>query len=183
MKLGKDEISRLILGSILAIGVIYCYFTMLLGPLQTKQIATRKLITDIDPKIAEANGVVKKSIEAIKNEPATRNSLAQIDAMSPSGSPVAWFPPRVTDFFKTHSIDKGSLRLMSEASDKMLPEFRRMAWSLDFPKIDFVPFAIALAEFENAEPLVEVINVVIESNRDNVETQRAVLTLNNLVKK
>ncbi|MDB6172323.1 MAG: hypothetical protein JWL59_1634 [Chthoniobacteraceae bacterium] len=183
MKLGKDEISRLFLGGLLVIGVIYCYFALLLGPLQSKQETAEKTIKELEPKLAAATSVMLKYNAAKLNKEAVDTSLSRINVMIPSGSPVAWFPPRVTEFFKTHSVDKASIRLVSEVPDKALPDYQRMSWNVDFPKIDFIPFVIALAEFENEEPLVEIINVVIEGNRDNVETQRAVLTLNNLVKK
>ena len=63
-----------------------------------------------------------------------------------------------------------------------MPGFRRLSWSIDLPKIDFVAFASALAQLENEEPLLEVVSLQIDTNREDSESQRALLTVNNLVK-
>ena len=54
MKLGKDEIQKLVLGGLMLIGLIYGYFSMLLGPLSTRQESARKKIIALGPQIAEA---------------------------------------------------------------------------------------------------------------------------------
>jgi hypothetical protein len=45
-----------------------------------------------------------------------------------------------------------------------------------------VPFASALAQLENEEPLVEIVSLQIDTSREDSESQRALLTVNNLVK-
>jgi hypothetical protein len=183
MKFEKDELVRLGLALLFAGGFIYAYFSVLLGPLHQKQTTMSAAIAELDPKIAAAREVISKAEAADKSAPAARRTLAQIEALMPEGSPVAWFPPRVADFFRGHGVEKSTTRLVSEGADKVLPDFQRIAWNLDFPKIDYVPFALALAEFENQELLVEVLSLTLEANRDDVSTQHATLTLSNTSRK
>jgi hypothetical protein len=53
---------------------------------------------------------------------------------------------------------------------------------VDLPKVEFVAYAEAIAALENEEPLMEITAMQIDASRDDVETQHAVLTVNNLVK-
>lgn len=182
MKLGKEEIQKLVLGALLLIGAIYGYFSMLLGPLHKQQANTRKSVDALIPEIAAAEAAIKKTAAVEKDEPAARETLSQIDATIPEGSPVAWFPPRIAEFFKSRGVDKAATRLNNEFPEKDLPGFRRMNWTIDVPRIEFGPFAAALAELENEDPLLEISNLLIETSREDVEAQHALLTVNNIVK-
>ena len=102
--------------------------------------------------------------------------------MIPEGSPVAWFPTRLGDFFKKQGMDKAVTRMNSEAADKNLPGFRRMSWTVDLPRVDFISFASAIAQLENEEPLIEIATLQIDTSREEVDSQHILITLNNLVK-
>ncbi len=182
MKLGKEEIQKIVLGAMLLIGVIYAYFTFLLGPLIDGQAASRKSIGSLNPEIAQAKAQIAKTKELEKSAPAAQLKNRQIEAMIPEGAPVAWFPTRMADFFKKQGFDKAFTRMSSEVPDKDLPGFRRLTWSVDLPKVEFMNFASAVASLENEEPLLEISNLQIDASREEVETQHALLTVNNLIK-
>ena len=183
MKLGPDEIRKLFLGGLMSLIVIYGYFEFLLNPLKAKQLATRASIVELQPKIDAAQATLAKLAAAEKGEPAARLILSQVNAMIPEGSPVAWYPPRVADLFKKHGIEKVTTRLTTESGERVLPGFRWSVWGMEFPRVEFVPFGHAIAHFENAEPLIEITNFVLESNREEFEAQHAVLTVGNIVRK
>ena len=182
MKLGKEEIQKLVLGSLLLIGLVYVYFNMLLGPLAARQVTVRKSIADLEPQIAAAQAQIKKTAGLEAAAPKSTQTLAQISAMIPEGSPVAWFPKRLGDFFKSRGVEKASTRMNNEAEDKSLPGFRRISWSVDVPRVDFIPFAAAVAQLENEDPLVEIGTLVVDTSREDVDSQHILMTLNNLVK-
>jgi hypothetical protein len=182
MKLGKDEIQKLFLGGLMLIGLIYGYFSMLLGPLSTRQENARKSITALGPQIAEAKAQMRRTQELERNAPSATMNAQQVEAMIPEGSPVAWFPPRVAEFFKRQGVDKSATKLNNEFPEKDLPGFRRMSWGVDLPKVEFAPFAAALAALENEEPLLEITSMQLDASRDDVESQHALITVNNLVK-
>ena len=89
----------------------------------------------------------------------------------------------MAEFFKKQGIEKAPTRMNGELPDKELPGFRRLAWGVDLPKVEFVHVcAKAIAALENEEPLLEISTLQIDASREDVETQRALLTVNNLVK-
>jgi hypothetical protein len=182
MKLGKEEIQKIVLGAMLVIGVIYSYFSFLLGPLTDSQEAARKSINSLTPEIAQAKAQIAKTKELEKSAPAAQLTARQIEAMIPEGAPVAWFPTRMADFFKKQGFDKAFTRMTSEGPEKELPGFRRLTWTVDLPKVEFMPFACAIAQLENEEPLIEISNLQMDASREEVETQHALLTVNNLIK-
>jgi hypothetical protein len=182
MKLGKDEIQKLALGVLLFFGLIYSYFDLLLGPLSKRQDATRQSIAALGPEIANAKAQIEKTRLLEQNAGTIMLTARQVDAMIPEGSPVAWFPTRMTEFFKKQGIDKALTRLNGELPDKELPGFRKLVWGVDLPKVGFVSFAEAVAALENQEPLFEIAALQIDASREDVEAQHALITLNNLVK-
>jgi hypothetical protein len=181
-KLGKDEIQKIVLGILLLLGVIYSYFDLLLGPLTKRAEQTQQSINALGPEIANAKAQIAKTKEMERDEVKTTLPMRQAQAMIPEGAPVAWFPTRITEFFKKQGIDKASTRMTGEALDKELPGFRKISWGVDLPKVDFVPLGQAVAALENEEPLLEISAVQIDASRDDVEMQHAFLTVNNLVK-
>jgi hypothetical protein len=182
MKLGKEEIQKLVLGLLLFFGLIYSYFDLLLGPLNKRQDAARQSIVALGPEIANAKVQIDKTRQMEQNVSAAMLTARQVDAMIPDGSPVAWFPTRMTEFFKKQGIDKALTRMNGELPDKELSGFRKLVWGVDLPKVEFVTFAEAVAALENEEPLYEITTIQIDASREDVEAQHALITLNNLVK-
>jgi hypothetical protein len=182
MKLGKEEIQKLCLGILLFFGLIYSYFDLLLGPLSQRQEAAHTSILALGPEIANSKAQIDKTKKMENDSPITNMPMRQVEAMIPEGSPVAWFPTRMADFFKKLAIDKVSTRMTGETVEKELPGFRRISWGVDLPKVEFVTFAQAIAALENDEPLLEISAMQVDASRDDVEMQHAFLTVNNLVK-
>jgi hypothetical protein len=182
MKLGKEEIQKLTLGILMLIGVVYSYFDLLLFPSMKRQEGVAKNIASLKPEIAKAKEQIKRARDLEKSAPERTQTVPQVEKMIPDGAPVAWFPPRIGELFKKQGIDKVAAKLNTEAAEKELPGFRKILWTVDFPKVDFVAYARALAALENDEPLVAVTSLAIEASAEDIESQRALLTLNNLVK-
>lgn len=182
MKFDNDEIKKIILSSMLFIGVIYCYFTFLLGPLNRSEKLAHTSLSTIEPQMIEAKKQIAKTAELEKNAPAAQQKLEQIKKLIPEGAPVAWFPPRMADFFKRQGFDKAVTRLNGEAEEKDLTGFRKLTWAIDLPKVEFVPLGLALAALENEEPLLEVTNVTMDASKEEPQFQHATLIVSTLVK-
>jgi len=165
----------------MGLGVVYGYFDILLNPLKKRQLNAAASITSLEPEIQKARNDIKKSISMESDAPKATALVAQVNAMIPEGAPVAWFPTLLTDFFKKQGVDKVTTRLNNEAADTKLPGYRRFNWGVDVPKAECLEFATALAGLENAEPLLEIQNLTIESLRDEPEVQRVLLTVNNII--
>ncbi|EDY19551.1 hypothetical protein CfE428DRAFT_2727 [Chthoniobacter flavus Ellin428] len=182
MKLDKEEIQKIVLGALLLIGVVYSYFDLLLGPLTKRAETTEIAVNALGPEIANAKGQIAKTQQLEKDTPSLLLPMRQAEAMIPEGAPVAWFPTRITEFFKKEGIDRASTRMTGESVEKELPGFRKISWGVDLPKVEFVNFGQAVAALENEEPLLEITALQIDASRDDVEAQHAFLTVNNLVK-
>jgi hypothetical protein len=181
MKLNKDQKQKLLLGAMIVIGVVYAYFEFLLGPLRTAEQAAVHGMNELEPKIGKANAQIAKVANLRAKQPDASRYMAQIKSMIPEGSPIAWFPPRLVDFFKRHGVDKVAARLNSENVEKDLTGFRRLNWGVDVPHANFVTFAAALAALENEEPLIEVQTFEAEAGREDVSVQRISVILNHLI--
>ncbi len=181
MKLGKDEIQKIALSAILLVALMYGYFTMLLGPLSSREARAMKDINTLTPQIADAKKQIANTANLEKQEPADSAVLDQIKGLIPEGAPVAWFPPRLADFFKRQGIEKCSARLISEVPLKDVSGFRKLVWSIDLPKVGFIPLAIALSGLENEDPLLEITNLQVEANTADPEFQHAILTASTIV--
>jgi hypothetical protein len=182
MKLGKEEIQKIVLGTLLLFGIVYSYFDLLLGPLMKRAEMTQQNVAALGPEIANAKAQMAKTKQMELDSPKATLPVHQAEAMIPEGSPVAWFPTRMADFFKKQGLDKAATRMTGESTEKDLPGFRKLAWGVDLPKVDFVTFGQAIAALENEEPLLEISALQVDASRDDVETQHAFLTVNNLVK-
>ena len=180
--LQKEEIQKLVLGSLMFLGVIYGYFDTLLFPLQKRQVNTATSINALDPEIDKARSALKRATAVEADAPQARANVAQIDALIPEGAPVAWFPVLISEFFKQAGFDKTVTRMNNEFVEKDLPGYRRVSWGIDVPRVDCLGFANAVAGLENAEPLIEIQALTIESMRDDPEGQHVFLTVNSIVK-
>ena len=100
MKFSKEEKQKVILGVLFGIGFFYAYFEFGLGPLKKKQELAQKEITALAPKLAEARKQIESRDRMKARVPEAETVLTQIDKMIPEGSPVAWFPTLIGDYFK-----------------------------------------------------------------------------------
>ena len=181
MKLNKDQKQKLALGAIFIIGVIYAYFEFLLGPLQGAKAAAISNANALEPKIAAAKAQLAK-VAALKTKlPEAQHLMQQVRSMIPDGSPIAWFPPRMVEFFKKHGVDRVTARMNNETVEKELPGFRRLSWGIEVPRVDFITYAAAVSALENEEPLIEIQSFEVEAGREDVGVQRTALILNNLM--
>jgi hypothetical protein len=181
MKLGKEEIQKMILGGLLMIGLLYSYFFMLLGPMKLKRAQNEGKITEYRAKIMDAKKQLKRVQQVKAEAPQHALVVKQIGALIPEGAPVAWFPVRVTDVFRQYGVDRTVTKLTGEVPDKMIPGYKRLTWGVELTKSDFIITAEAIAGFENSELLAEISGLQIETSLEDIATQRILLTVNNVV--
>jgi hypothetical protein len=182
MKLDKEQKQKIALGAMLLVGVVYGFIEFLISPVSTAREAAVTNTNALEPKIQMARAQIAKT-EGLKAKlPDADKLIAQVSAMIPDGAPVAWFPPRVTEYFRRQGIDKVSARLNSEVVEKELTGYKRINWGVEFPRVDFIAFARAVSEMENGEPLLEIQGVELEVSRDEVSFERGNLNVNNLVR-
>jgi len=182
MKLSAEEIKKIVLSTMVFFMLLYCYKNMMLDDLNQRENHAHETIDSLTPQISDAQKQINRTEVLKLKAPADNEVLDQIKAMIPPGEPVAWFPPRMTDFLKRQGIEKSSVHQGSLASDKVLPGFKRIGWSIDLPRTEFFQLAIAIAGLENEEPLIEITSLQIDESADNLQFQHAALNVNCIIK-
>jgi hypothetical protein len=182
MKLNKEELQKLFLGGLLLLGVVYSYFDLLLFPLKKHQSSTEKSTIALGPEIQNAQAQIKKTQELERTFADKTIVVRQVESMIPEGSPVAWFPTSVGEFFKRQGIEKSTTKLNTETLEKDLPGFRRLSWGIEIAKISYGQLGNSLCALENENPLLEIRTLQVDASRDDAESQRVTLTVNNIVK-
>ena len=182
MKLNKDQKQKIILGVMLMGGVIYATNDFLLAPLATERQRMKHEMEDAQPKVREMRGQLARTRDLATKGPASEKTVKQVDAMIPDGAPIAWFPPKVADFFKSRGIDRASAKMNNEGIDKDLTGYRRLVWAVDIPSVDYMPFGAAIAELENSQPLFEITGFELVATRERPDALRAGLTIQNIIK-
>jgi hypothetical protein len=155
---------------------------MLLGPLEKQEADAKGKIAQLKPQIDEANKAIKDAVPFEKKGAEATETLDQIKSLIPDGAPIAWFPPKIIEFFKRQGIEKTAVHLGGENSDKDLPGFKKLSWGLEIPRVDVVQLGIAIAALENEHPLIEINNLQIEELKDNVQYQSVKITLTTTIK-
>jgi hypothetical protein len=103
--------------------------------------------------------------------------FAGLQALSPEGAPIAWFPPRIRTFFGSHKIERVAIRLdnSSPYTEPELAKWSRFTWQFELPQSEFVTVGKALAELENTEPLLAVTRLTMRATGDNPQFQQVTL--------
>jgi len=182
MKLSSEEIKKIVLSAMVFAILLYCYKNMMLDDQNKREKNALDTIESLTPQLADAQKQINRTAVLKEKAPADNEVLDQIKAMIPAGEPVAWFPPRMTDFFKRQGIEKSSIRQGGVSGSKELPGFKRIAWTIDLPRVEFVQLAIAIAGLENEEPLIEITGLQIDENSDDPQFQHATLNVLSIVK-
>ena len=183
-KLTKDQLQKIILSSLMMVGLIYCYFTFLIASLNKSDRATDAAITDLDKQIAVAKSNVKRSASVEEQARSSEELLAQVNDMVPDGAPIAWFPPRMNTFFTRHGVKGVTVRSagIDSATDPVMKDYRSANWSVDIPQVGATALGITLAGLENEEKLLEITRLQVSTQVDAPEKQRVALNLLTLLK-
>lgn len=182
MKLTQDQQKKIILIALLFAFVLYWYFFNLLPGFTKQEKSAAKKIEELQPKIKSAKGEIAavKSLEA--KVPEVSEKIETLRALVPDDAPVAWFPPKVRNFFKRHGIEDVTTRQKRALGEIGAGGFSQIEWIVDIPKVDAVGLGIALAGLEAEDPTVSVISVTISADSRDPEFQSATLVLSSIVK-
>jgi len=184
-KLSKDEIKKCILSLVGLVALLYCYSAFLLGPLNQARIRMISAAADRQKKLAEG----KKTLEsAARLEGTAGNSIARstaIEELTPTGAPVAWFPPLMKSFFAADQIEIGHARVLKTTALKQaeLAAYAKMDWIIDIPHADFLLLGPSIARLENERVLSNITGIQIHAVQDKPEFQSVILGIATILKK
>jgi hypothetical protein len=185
VKLSQDQIKKIGLSLIGLVALVYCYFSFLLGPLQSNRDNMINTTADLESKVAGSKKTMEQTAQLERTAVAAIGLAKTVDTMIPEGAPLAWVPPRIKSFFASDGVDAGAIRLLTTFPLKQ-PELAAYAiddWLVDFPRADFLVLARSIARFENENPLWSVASVRIKANEAELGLQTVTLGIRTLVKK
>lgn len=183
-KLSKDDISKIILSALMLIGLIYGYFTFLIGPMNLQETRNAAAIEALDKKLADAKIKLLRTRNLGQDAKAAAEILSQVNEQIPDGSPIAWFPPRIRAFCERHDIKDVVIRLGSteKPADATLVAYNNVAWTIEIPQVPFGVLGNALSGLENEEMLLEITRLQMNNLGDNLENQRVSISATTLLK-
>ena len=184
-KFSKDEIQKLALSAIGFVGLIYVYLSFFLGPLNTSRANAEARIATLQSKVASSKTEMKKASNLEQQAVAATTRFSSLKTLSPEGAPIAWFPPRMKLFFANQQVEKSTVRLDTSGPYKQpeLAEWLKYTWQIELPQTDFTAAGTAIAQLENAEPLLNISRVSMKADANDPQFQQVNLTANTTVLK
>jgi hypothetical protein len=177
-KLNKDQIQKIVLSLLGFIGLVYCYFTFFLGPLDKSRAAMAQAISETQAKTASSKTELKKTANLEIQAKEATSRYEALKATTQEGAPIAWLPPKLRNFFDEHGIEKAGVRLEASSNFKEpeLSDWIKDVWAIDLPAADFEAFGKAVADLENSEPLFAMQRISIHAAPEDPQFQQVALS-------
>jgi hypothetical protein len=178
MKLSKDQVQKIALSSMGFFVLLYVYFSFFLGPLNKSRDSMLIAIDDLQRKMASSKTDIIKASNLERQAGAATTRFAALNALSPEGAPIAWFPPRMKAFFANLEIDKASARLENSGAykDPELSGWMKYNWLIELPQADFATLGKAIAALENNEPLLSITRISLRALPNDPQYQQVSLS-------
>lgn len=177
--MSKEKVQKVILLALFGGGLLYVYFVYLLGPLGGDAERAREAIEVLREDVRKADTVIRASAQVEEEGREAEEFLASASEYFREGTPIAWFPPMITDFFRRQGI--GGVVVTSRGSAsyaaKALAGYDRLRWDIQFPAIDFFRLGNTLAAIENEQPFAEVTGLTIGRTAGDPALQRVGMDL------
>ena len=184
-KLSKDQVQKVILSVMGFCILLYVYFTFFLGPLNRSRMAMEQRMADLQGKLRNSNTELKRATGLERTVGNATSRYAAMEALTPEGAPIAWFPPRMKAFFADEKIDKVTARLGGSVDPKEpeLSAWSKYSWMVSLPEADYAALGKALADLENSEPLLWIERLTIKTQAEQPQYQQVDIVANHLIKK
>jgi hypothetical protein len=183
--LNKDQIKKISLSSMGLVFLVYVYFTFFLGPLNHSRDTMLASMNDIQAKLSSSKDEMAKAVTLEKQAKAATTRFAALKALNSEGAPIAWFPPRIKLFFANEQIDKAVAKLESSTAFKEpeLAAWTKYNWMINIPQADYAAIGKAIADLENAEPLLSITKLTIRAQPEQSQFQAVDFVATNFIQK
>lgn len=183
--LNKDQLKKISLSGMGFVFLVYVYFTFFLGPLNRSRDTMTRAMNDKQAKIDSSKDEMSKAATLEHQAKAATTRFAALKALNSEGAPIAWFPPRLKVFFANEQIDKAVARLENSSAFKEpeLDGWMKYNWLINIPQADYSALGKAIADLENAEPLLSITKVAIHAQADQGGYQTVDLVATNFIQK
>jgi hypothetical protein len=181
----KDQVKKISLSAMGFVVLVYVYFTFFLGPLNHSRDSMLRAISDKQAKLDSSKDEMAKAVALEHQAKAATTRFAALKALNAEGAPIAWFPPRIKVFFANEQIDKAVARLENSTTLKEpeLASWMKYNWMIDIPQADYSALGKAIADLENAEPLLSINKITIRGQAEGGEFQTVDMVAANFIQK
>ncbi len=184
-KFSKDQIQKIALSGVGFIILVYVYLNFFLAPLAKSRTTMERSIADLRTKIDSSTSEIPRATNLERQASSATTRYATLQALAPDGAPIAWFPPRMKQFFSNQQIEKSAVKLETNVAYPAaeLATWAHYSWQIDLPQTDFSTVGKAIAQLENSEPLLSISRLSLHAAADNPEFQQAALTASTAIYK
>ncbi len=184
-KLSKDQIQKVALSAIGFVILLYVYFSFFLGPLTRSRATMEKTMADLQSKIHDSKNDLRKTANLEHEAGTATTRYAALQALTPDGAPIAWFPPKIKTFFASDQIDKAVAHLgnTDDPKDPALSGWSNYTWLISLPEADYSALGKAIADLENSEPLLSIDRLTIRAQPEQPQFQQVEIVATNIIKK
>ena len=181
----KEQIKKISLSAMGFVVLVYVYFSFFLGPLNRSRDTMLKAIKDKQTKLDSSKDEMSKATTLEHQAKAATTRFAALKALNAEGAPIAWFPPRIKVFFANEQIDKAVARLENSSvfKEPELASWMKYNWMIEIPQADYSAVGKAIADLENAEPLLSIAKITIRAQADQGEFQTVSFVATNFIQK
>jgi hypothetical protein len=183
--LSKDQIKKISLSSMGLVFLVYVYFTFFLGPLNRSRDTMLAAMNDTQAKLSSSKSEMAKASTLENQAKAATTRFAALKALNSEGAPIAWFPPRIKVFFANEQIDKAVAKLENSTAFKEpeLAGWMKYNWMINIPQADYSAIGKAIADLENAEPLLSITKLTIRAQPEQAQFQAVDFVATNFIQK
>jgi hypothetical protein len=181
----KEKIKKISLSAMGFVVLVYVYFSFFLGPLNRSRDTMLAAMKDKQAKLSSSKDEMAKATTLEHQAKAATTRFAALKGLNAEGAPIAWFPPRIKVFFANAHLDKAVARLENSTTpkDPELAGWMKYNWVIDIPQADYSAAGKAIADLENAEPLLSITRLTIRAQADQSEFQSVDLVATNFIQK
>jgi hypothetical protein len=137
-------------------------------------------------KLAASKSETTRAANLEKEATDATTRYAALQALSPEGAPIAWFPPRMKAFFANQQIDKVTAKPEGAPivyKQTELNDWSKHSWQIDLPQTDFSTAGKAIAALENTEPLLAITKLSIRGVSEDAQFQQVVFSATTAIMK
>jgi hypothetical protein len=184
MKFSPNDIKKIAANAIFLLLLVWLFFTNYRTPTLEKIERATKEAAELRVQVGAAQEQISRTRALSEKADSAEEIFAYFFQFMREGEPIAWFPPQIEAFFDRHGIKGVSTKLGTTASapEPELSQFSLLSWTIELPRVAFVPLGIAVAALENENPTLEIRSLRIEVPRDNPELQQVLIGAATLLK-
>ncbi len=177
-------------GAVLACGLTLAagraVYVRSIAPLLLQETEILGEVGDLKGRIAGARQTLAETLAQEEDIEQARGELMRMKDDRPAGAAEVWVPGLVQPYLRRFGFEKLVTRKNTALKEPHLPGYERIYWCLSVP-LQSVPNELtnlltAIADLEQAEPSVRVVDLVIRPDPDDSSARTAGLTFSTLLR-